>query len=628
MLIGLLMTGGCESNDVAPDEELPLLSDTQDYDGDGVVDRRDACPAEQGGDQDGDGMCGTVYGDLDGSGCVDELDGLILENAMDRYERRADLNSDGTVDIEDLKIFQVLVAIGACVDPCPEDAGDCDSELPPDTPPSPSGPRVTSLTLINADNDQPVSGHDPLVPGAVLNLSALPARLNVRANVDGAASRVSFKVNGDHVRNESKSPYALAGDRDGDYFPWVAPVGNLALEAIPYSIDDGSQRPGVGLTVDIKTVESTEEEPGQPQPPVADAGATLTQVADLDDDGLEVVTLDGSASVDPDGQILRWEWFDRTNGDASLGQGERIDVSLAVGSHAFTLTVSDDGEPSLSASTDFTVVVDSAPSPPPPPPPGSGQGFAGNYPSDAGIGGDPRVILFEDFAQGDWRNKWRGADKYDLVQVADPYFGTVLRAPCRTNSNGGMDFYKRFDDEPSEMYARFYAMFEPGFDMSDVGKFPGFSSTFDECGWGGRTPGSGDRCWSARGDLGREDSEGRVPVGTYLYSQDQATTWGDHDHWDENGDSHRLEPGRWYCLETHVKVDTDRRHGWVEGWIDGELAYSRYVQLSDAPTYVEKFWMNLYHGGVRMWPRNQHVFFANVVIATERIGPRAGSATP
>ena len=73
--------------------------------------------------------------------------------------------------------------------------------------------------------------------------------------------------------------------------------------------------------------------------PVADAGSDQT-VTDENGDGFETVTLDGSASSDPDGQIVDWEWAEGTN---VLGNGESLDTDLVVGNHTVTLTVTDDG---------------------------------------------------------------------------------------------------------------------------------------------------------------------------------------------------------------------------------------------------------------------------------------------
>ncbi|MBS3762598.1 MAG: tandem-95 repeat protein, partial [Planctomycetes bacterium] len=72
--------------------------------------------------------------------------------------------------------------------------------------------------------------------------------------------------------------------------------------------------------------------------PVADAGADQT-VADTDNDGSETVSLDGSASSDPDGTIASYSWIE----DATeIATGATPEVTLDVGTHDITLTVTDD----------------------------------------------------------------------------------------------------------------------------------------------------------------------------------------------------------------------------------------------------------------------------------------------
>lgn len=61
-------------------------------------------------------------------------------------------------------------------------------------------------------------------------------------------------------------------------------------------------------------------------------------VADLDDDGAEVVTLDGSASLAPNGPVVSWSWADA---DGPLGTGETLAVSLPLGPRLVTLEVVD-----------------------------------------------------------------------------------------------------------------------------------------------------------------------------------------------------------------------------------------------------------------------------------------------
>lgn len=81
------------------------------------------------------------------------------------------------------------------------------------------------------------------------------------------------------------------------------------------------------------------------RPPVADAGPDQV-VLDANGDGVEVVRLDGSGSHDPDGEIV-WYCWSRTTGPEGpgiLAEGTKptADVSLAVGQHETTLTVTDD----------------------------------------------------------------------------------------------------------------------------------------------------------------------------------------------------------------------------------------------------------------------------------------------
>ncbi|HYE61793.1 MAG TPA: PKD domain-containing protein [Phycisphaerales bacterium] len=87
------------------------------------------------------------------------------------------------------------------------------------------------------------------------------------------------------------------------------------------------------------------------QPPVANAGADQT-VTDTDNSGSETVTLDGSASNDPDGTITDYRW---SEGATVLAQGPSptASVPLGVGVHTITLTVTDNS----SATHSDTVVV-------------------------------------------------------------------------------------------------------------------------------------------------------------------------------------------------------------------------------------------------------------------------------
>ncbi|MHC4251928.1 MAG: DUF5060 domain-containing protein, partial [Planctomycetota bacterium] len=117
---------------------------------------------------------------------------------------------------------------------------------------------VTSFTLVNADTDAPVPGHDPLKDGARLELGKLPTRrLNVRANVSrGAVGSVRFSLDGERAyHSENSAPYALAGDAGGDFGAWTPAPGRHTLTATPYIQANCRGGEGTALTVRFTAVE-------------------------------------------------------------------------------------------------------------------------------------------------------------------------------------------------------------------------------------------------------------------------------------------------------------------------------------------------------------------------------------
>jgi hypothetical protein len=83
--------------------------------------------------------------------------------------------------------------------------------------------------------------------------------------------------------------------------------------------------------------------------PLANAGNDQ-DVTDSDGNGSETVTLNGSGSSDADGTITSYVWRE---GTTQLATGSTAQVSLALGTHAITLVVTDDdgatGSDSVSA---------------------------------------------------------------------------------------------------------------------------------------------------------------------------------------------------------------------------------------------------------------------------------------
>lgn len=88
---------------------------------------------------------------------------------------------------------------------------------------------------MNADTDEDIQ---MLQDGDVITKPANMS-INIRYNPVRTPSSVVFKHNNEIVRTESYAPYALAGDRNGDYMPWTeATPGDHTVEATLYVQDD------------------------------------------------------------------------------------------------------------------------------------------------------------------------------------------------------------------------------------------------------------------------------------------------------------------------------------------------------------------------------------------------------
>ncbi|MEO5727077.1 MAG: hypothetical protein ABI134_20230 [Byssovorax sp.] len=116
---------------------------------------------------------------------------------------------------------------------------------------------VTGLSLINADNDQPIAGFDPIASNATVSLSALPtSNLNIRANLTGAVGSVRFGLDGSSsYRTESVAPFALFGDTNSDDNPGSFAVGAHTVTATPFegASAGGAAGPAVSVTFNVTT---------------------------------------------------------------------------------------------------------------------------------------------------------------------------------------------------------------------------------------------------------------------------------------------------------------------------------------------------------------------------------------
>ncbi|MBN1844924.1 MAG: fibronectin type III domain-containing protein [Sedimentisphaerales bacterium] len=198
-----------------------------------------------------------------------------------------------------------------------------------------------TLTLTVTDNDG-ASASDELV---------------VKVNQPPTAQAGPDQVVTDTDRDGSQ-PVTLNGagssDPDGvlDQVTWYdagSPVGS-ALTA-PVVLSAGTHVLTLRLVDDNGAVATDTVTVKVNQPPTAAAGADLSLI-DLDRNGSETLTLNGSASTDADGSIQSYRW---TDGAVLLADQPDPTVSLALGSHLLTLTVTDNDQATHSDSRQVSV---------------------------------------------------------------------------------------------------------------------------------------------------------------------------------------------------------------------------------------------------------------------------------
>ena len=165
---------------------------------------------------------------------------------------------------------------------------------------------------------------------------------------------------------------------------------------------------------------------------------------------------------------------------------------------------------------------------------------------------------------------------------------------------------------------------EPGF-----GKYlvPGVTSTYGAYqGWSFRMQ------WWAEA-LGQFDNPMHMvtPIGWYAYYPEWLNPGsGETIHWRRTF----LEPGRWYWIESYVKINDVTgsfdafgngqgiRNGTVKAWVNGILVHDmpQIVLTHHRAIAIQSFWELIKNGGTISPIRDHTAELGPVVVATERIG--------
>lgn len=257
-----------------------------------------------------------------------------------------DLDGDFDVDVNDLVIM--LNQIGSS---CPGTGADCQTSTA--TWENTDIKPQSGLFQLDFDATPNAAGMDGLTclsqgPAGAYADTAVAVRFNVSGTIDARNADVYEADQTIAYTPGTTYHFRLVVDVPlHQYSVYVGtPDGSETLLASNYAFRTQqagvSQLDTLNLNSSIGThdvCDPTISIPGN-QPPVADGGDGQT-VYDEDGDGVETVTLDGSASYDADGTIVSYRWMD---GTTLLAEGAQpsVQATLAVGSHMIILTVVDD----------------------------------------------------------------------------------------------------------------------------------------------------------------------------------------------------------------------------------------------------------------------------------------------
>ena len=301
------------------------------------------------------------------------------------------------------------------------------------------------------------------------------------------------------------------------------------------------------------------------------------------------------------------------------------------------------------------------------------RGIAAGYPGDTGIERDPRVVFAEDFERRtitDVKQRWSEASDAGgavLAIAPDSPDGSrgqhALQSTAALGKNTGGHLYKRLDRAAETLHARFYVKF-----AGDAGFIHHFVTL------GGFNPATN---WPQGGAGERPRGDDRVTIGIEPHGDSGGITppgqWSFYNYWHEMkisadgrywGAAIRPEKpllvprGRWQCVEVMVKLNSkpERSDGELALWLDGERvmhigpgtrhgpwsgmgfrlpknggdAFGGFRWRSSPELKLNFFWLLHYvteaavaRAGVADPPLENRVWFDNIVVATEYVGPIA-----
>jgi hypothetical protein len=276
------------------------------------------------------------------------------------------------------------------------------------------------------------------------------------------------------------------------------------------------------------------------------------------------------------------------------------------------------------------------------------DGIAIRYPADAGIERDPAVLFADNFESGDLK-KWSEAHRSLVVTNESPRGGRYcVRSEMIRGKNNGGEAKRWFLPGADRVYARTYVKFSPGYSYNHHFLTLLASPPRDKWrpfGKAGLKPdgtyfNTGMEPWFA---WGKNPPPGELNF--YSYFADMKVDPKMNKYWGNSFFPPGPEPGKaaaetrilpklgeWQCWEFMIQANSSpekadgRQAMWLDGKLVGEFTGIRW--RTDMDARVNCFWLQ--HFGAdgsdptrQYWTDQQIVWFDDVVVAREYIGPAA-----
>jgi hypothetical protein len=275
------------------------------------------------------------------------------------------------------------------------------------------------------------------------------------------------------------------------------------------------------------------------------------------------------------------------------------------------------------------------------------DGIAAQYPNDAGIEKDSRVLFADNFESGDLK-KWDQKRGTIAIIKEKPNSGEfAVHVPMHRGKDNGGDAIKWFMPGADKVYVRTYVKFSADYQYNHHFLWLGANhrtNKWSAFGKAGRKPdgtyySTGMEPWFA---WGKNPSPGELNFYSYFIDMKPdprmpGKYWG-NSFFPPGPDAgkaagpNRVIPAldKWQCWEFMLQANSapDKADGKQAMWLDGKLIgeFTGIRWRTDTDLKVNCFWMEHYgydegDPTKQYWKDSQSVWFDDVVVAREYIGP-------